>query len=179
MFSDPQKNIAQLDVREGDHVADFGAGSGAYAFAIAKRVGSSGRVYAIDVQKDLLAKLKNEAHRQNISNIEIIWSDLDDEKGITLLDASVDACIVSNLLFQVSSKERVAIEALRILKPGGKVLVIDWDDSYGGLGPTKQHVFPKQSALELLTEKGFIYEKDIDAGAYHYGMIFKKNKTTS
>ena len=105
MFSDPQKNTAQLDVREGDHVADFGAGSGAYAFAVAKRVGSSGRVYAIDVQKDLLAKLKNEAHHQHISNIEIIWSDLDEKKGVPLRDASIDACIISNLLFQVLSKE--------------------------------------------------------------------------
>lgn len=174
MFSDPQKNIAQLDVLIGDHVADFGAGSGAYALAIARRVGPSGRVYAIDVQKDLLTKLKNEACRENISNVEIIWSDLDDEKGIALREASVDACVISNLLFQVSSKERVVLEAWRVLKQGGKVLVVDWNDSYGGLGPTPQHVFSKQAARELFLEKGFAHEKDIDAGAYHYGMIFKK-----
>ncbi|MBI5004982.1 MAG: methyltransferase domain-containing protein [Candidatus Lloydbacteria bacterium] len=179
MFSDPQKNVAQLDVREGDHVADFGAGSGAYAFAIARRVGSSGRVYAIDIQKELLAKLKNEARRENIFNIEIIWSDLDNEKGTALREASVDACVVSNLLFQVSSKEQVIAEVWRILKPGGKILIIDWNDSYGGLGPTNQDVFSKQSAQELLSKEGFVYEKDIDAGAYHYGMIFKKNNKTT
>lgn len=174
MFSDPQKNTAQLDVREGDHVADFGAGNGAYAFAISRRVGSSGKVYAIDIQKDLLAKLKNEARRQNISNIEIIWSNLDDEKGTALREVSVDACIISNLLFQASSKEQVIAEAQRILKPGGRVLVVDWNDSYGGLGPARQDVFPKQAAKELLLKGGFTYEKDIDAGAYHYGMIFHK-----
>lgn len=174
MFSDPQKNVAQLDAREGDHIADFGAGNGAYAFAISRRVGSSGKVYAIDIQKDLLTKLKNEARRQNISNIEIIWSDLDDEKGTALRDASVDACVVSNLLFQVSSKEQVIAEARRILKLGGRVLVVDWNDSYGGLGPAQKDVFPKQTANELLLKGGFIHEKDIDAGAYHYGMIFRK-----
>ena len=174
MFSDPQKNTAQLDVREGDHVADFGAGSGAYAFAVAKRVGSSGRVYAIDVQKDLLAKLKNEAHHQHISNIEIIWSDLDEKKGVPLRDASIDACIISNLLFQVSSKEQIAADAWRLLKSNGRVLVVDWNDSYGGLGPAPEHVFSKQAAQELFIKKGFELERDIDAGAYHYGMIFKK-----
>lgn len=174
MFSDPQKNIAQLDVREGDHVADFGAGSGAYAFAVAKRVGSSGRVYAIDVQKDLLAKLKNEAQRQHVFNIEIIWGDLDEKKGIPLREESMDACIISNLLFQVSSKEQIADEAWRILKPNGKILVVDWNDSYGGLGPTAEQVFSKHAAQELFLKKGFEHERDIDAGSYHYGMIFHK-----
>jgi ubiquinone/menaquinone biosynthesis C-methylase UbiE len=175
MFSDPKKNLAQLDIREGDHVADFGVGSGAYALIIAKRVGSSGRVYAIDIQKDLLVKLKNETRENHILNIEIIWTDLDSEGDTTLLGESMDTCIISNLLFQVSSKEQVVLEARRILKSNGKVLIIDWSDSHGGLGPLPKEVFSKQAAKELFLKKGFTHEKDIDAGNYHYGMIFKKN----
>ncbi|MBI2045910.1 MAG: methyltransferase domain-containing protein [Parcubacteria group bacterium] len=174
MFSDPQKNIGQLDVREGDRVADFGAGSGAYVFAVSGRVGPSGRVYAVDVQKDLLTKLKNEARQQHIFNIEIIWADLDSGAGTALLEESVDICIISNLLFQVSSKEQVALEAWRILKPNGKVLIVDWNDSYGGLGPSPKDVFPKDAAKALFLKQGFTYAKEIDAGGYHYGILFRK-----
>ena len=62
MFSDPEKNIEQFSLGKGMHVADFGTGSGFYALAAAEAVGETGRVYAIDVQKDLLEKLKKEAH---------------------------------------------------------------------------------------------------------------------
>ena len=52
-FSDPQKNIDQLNIGEGKTVADLGAGSGFYTMAAAKAVGPSGRIYAVDVQQEL------------------------------------------------------------------------------------------------------------------------------
>ncbi|MBI2474518.1 MAG: methyltransferase domain-containing protein, partial [Candidatus Taylorbacteria bacterium] len=60
-FSDPSHNVEQFDLQSGMTVADFGTGSGYYAFAAAKAVGDKGKVYAIDVQKPLLEKLKREA----------------------------------------------------------------------------------------------------------------------
>ena len=64
MFSDPVKNIEQCGIQTGMDIADFGAGSGHYTIAGSRALMATGRVYAIDVQKDLLAKLKNEATRQ-------------------------------------------------------------------------------------------------------------------
>ena len=83
----------------------------------------------------------------------------------------MDAVIVSNLLFQVDSKDNVLQEANRILKPKGRLLIIDWTDSFGGLGPSPEAVFGREEAVNLLDRTGFILEKEIDAGAHHYGII--------
>lgn len=175
-FADPAKNINFLELREGEHVADFGAGTGFYAIAAARKVGDSGRVYALDVQKDLLDKLRDKLKQDRISNIETIWADLDSVGGSNLAELSMDACIISNILFQSEDKNALVTEADRILKSKGRVMVIDWSDSYGGLGPTPSDIVTKEQVKNLFTPKGFIIESEFDAGDHHYGIIFRKNK---
>ncbi|MCR4330770.1 MAG: methyltransferase domain-containing protein [Patescibacteria group bacterium] len=174
-FSDPKKNVEQLHLREAMTVADFGAGSGAYSIAAAQAVGDSGKVYAVEVQKDLLQKLKNEATSSGVHNIEVLWGDIEVLHGTKIRDQAVDAVIISNVLFQAEDKRGVLNEANRILRPGGSILLIDWIDSFGGLGPHPDEVLTQTVAKKLCTEALFTYEKDIMAGAHHYGMIFKKS----
>ncbi|MCR4306552.1 MAG: methyltransferase domain-containing protein [Candidatus Yonathbacteria bacterium] len=174
-FSDPKKNVEQLHLREGMSVADFGAGSGAYSIAAAQAVGDSGKVYAVEVQKDLLQKLKNEATSGGVHNIEVLWGDIEVPHGTKIKDYAVDAVIISNVLFQAEDKRGVLNEARRILCPGGSMLVVDWVDSFGGLGPHPNEVLTQTAAKKLCNEAGFSYERDIGAGSHHYGMIFKKS----
>lgn len=176
MFTDPEKNLDQFDLQKGMRVADFGAGSGFYALTAARLVGDKGKVYAVDIQKDLLVKLKKDAGAKKILNIEIIWGDLEKENGAKLEDNSVDRIIVSNLLFQIGGKESLVREATRILRPNGKILVIDWTDSFGGLGPEPKAIFGQETARTLFENAGFVLERTIDAGAHHYGLIFAKKK---
>ena len=176
MFTDPEKNLDQFDLQKGMRVADFGAGSGFYALTAAKLVGDKGKVLAVDIQKGLLVKLKKEAAGKKILNIEIVWGDLEKEGGAKLADNSVDRVIVSNLLFQIEKRECLAREAARILKPNGKILAIDWTDSFGGLGPQEKDIFGKEAARALFEAVGFSLERAIDAGAHHYGLIFSKKK---
>jgi ubiquinone/menaquinone biosynthesis C-methylase UbiE len=174
MFADPQKNIDQFGLQAGMRVADIGSGSGFYALAAAQAVTSKGSVLAIDVQQDLLAKLSNEARRQGISNIQTIWGDVEKLGGTKLADKSVDAAIISNVLFQAESREGVIAETLRILKPGGKALVIDWTDAFGGMGPHPEAVVTRAMAEDLFEKAGFMLDHEIQAGAHHYGLIYKK-----
>jgi tRNA A58 N-methylase Trm61 len=67
MFSDPENNIKQFALASGMMVADFGSGSGFYSMAAARAVAPSGKVFAVDIQKDLLQKLKNGAKQNNIN----------------------------------------------------------------------------------------------------------------
>jgi ubiquinone/menaquinone biosynthesis C-methylase UbiE len=174
MFSDPEKNIAQLSLGEGNYVADFGSGSGFYSFAAAEAVGSTGRVYALDIQKDLLQKVKKEAQARHLANIEIIWSDLDHLGGSKLREASMDAVVLANILFQLENKDNPIQEVKRILKKGGRVLVIDWLSSFGGVGPQAKDVLSKEKSQELFVKHGFVLDREISAGAQHYGFIFRK-----
>jgi ubiquinone/menaquinone biosynthesis C-methylase UbiE len=174
MFSDPAKIVEQCSIQAGMDIADFGSGSGFYSLAGARALASTGRVYAVDAQKDLLTKLKNVAVRDGIYNIEVIWGDVEKMNGTKLRDSSIDLVFMCNLLFLVEDKDTTIKEAKRILKPGGKVVFVDWEDSFGGLGPKPKSVFKKDKAEMLFEKLGFHKDREIQAGSHHYGFIFKK-----
>lgn len=173
MFSDPEKNIEQFNLKDGDHVADFGSGSGFYSFAASTAVGHDGKVYAIDVQKELLQRVKNEARARKINNIEILWADIEHLGGTRLREMSMDAVILANILFQLANKDNTCMEIKRVLKKNGRVLVVDWLSSFGGLGPHPEAVYSPEKTKDLFKKHGFEFEKEIGAGAQHYGLIFK------
>lgn len=174
MFAHPEKNVEQFNIEPGMSIADFGAGVGFYSIALAKAVGPSGRVYAIDIQKDLLSKLQNDAEKENLHNIKLIWSDLDLPKSSTLDDNDIDRVVIANVLFQLEDKDIILEEARRILKPGGKMLFIEWRDSFGGMGPRQEDVVREDVAKTLIESHGFKFERDINTGDHHYGFVVKK-----
>ena len=176
MFSDPVKNIEQCGIQAGMEIADLGSGSGGYTIATAKALVSTGKVFAIDINKDLLNKVKNDGIKQGLYNIEVIWGDIDKPNGSKLRDFSVDMALVCNILFQVENKDKFIEEVKRILKKDGKVLLIDWDMDASSPLRNKKEGISKERAIELFAKYGFIKERDIDAGEHHYGMILRSNK---
>lgn len=172
MFSNPEQNIASLSLQEGMRVADLGAGTGFYSIAASKRVGHTGKVYAVEVQKEMVKKLESELKEKGIKNVDCIWGDIEKSGGTKIADESIDAVVLSNILFQVSDKLGLIDEAKRILKKGGKVLLIDWMESYGGMGPAPHHVVTEKVAQELFHKRGFKTLENISSSDHHYGIIF-------
>ena len=172
MFVDPNKNIAQLGLHVGMRVADFGSGTGFYVKAASAHVGNSGKVYAIEVQKGMVKRLESEIKQWKLSNVDCIWGDIENIGGTKIAEKSMDAVIISNVLFQVEDKLGLIDEAKRILKKQGKVLLIDWKESFGGMGPAPHHVVDEKKARELFTKRGFKFVENIAAGDHHYGIIF-------
>lgn len=179
-FANPDENLKALNLKPGDVVVDFGAGSGAYALAAARATQAkeenqvSGKVYAVEIQKELLAKIKKEALSLGVSNLEIIWGDVETAGGSGLKEKFADKVIISNLFSQVRAGYPLALEAKRILKPNGQIMVIDWSDSFGGLGPKPDQVVTAEAAEKIFTQAGFEKEKAFNAGDHHWGLIFKK-----
>lgn len=178
MFTDPLKNLKQFGLREDMIVADLGAGTGFYSIAAAQIVGR-GKVYAIEVIKDYIVTIKNKAKELRLNNIECFWGDVEKIGGTKIRDGIVDAVIASNILFQIEDRDKFIAEIKRISKPGGRVLFIDWADSPIGIGsgPNKEKIIPKEKALEIFLKKGFVFERYIDAGEHHYGMILINSAT--
>jgi ubiquinone/menaquinone biosynthesis C-methylase UbiE len=174
VFSDPTKNLSQFDISPTQSVGDFGSGAGFYVLPLAKAVGDEGHVYAIDIQKELLSKIKTDAAREHLFNVDIIWADFEESQGLRLGDGVLDRGLITNTLFQIANKDGFIKEVNRVLRPTGKIMVIDWSDSFGGLGPDKKSLLSKEQCRKLLENGGFIFEKEIQAGAHHYGFIFKK-----
>lgn len=153
-------------------VVDFGAGVGAYSFAAAELLDPQDKVYAIEIQKDLLETIRQEAKARNLSNIEIIWGDIEQTNGVSLPDSVADVVIISNVLFQARSMYTLALEAKRLLKAGGRVLVIDWSESFGNLGPTPDNIVTADEVQKTFASAGFSFVSDFLAGDHHYGLIF-------
>jgi ubiquinone/menaquinone biosynthesis C-methylase UbiE len=174
VFSDPKKNLEQFDLAPSMKVADFGSGAGYYTFFAARTVGESGRVYALDINKDLLVTTKREAEKGHLFNVETIWVDMEKPLGSKLKTGSIERGIVANVMFQVKDRPVFVGEVGRVLRAGGKVLVVDWTDSFGGIGPASTDILPEEACKELFLQNGFELEKKISAGAHHYGFIFKK-----
>lgn len=174
MFSAPEKNIEQLHLTPNQIVADFGSGSGAYTLAAAAALGGTGNVYAIDVQKDLLTRLENSCREAHVGNVSFLWGNIEKFGGTKLVDGSVDVVIVSNVLFQAEDKKGVIEEARRILKQGGILFVADWTGSFNSLGPTPDQIFPELSARRLIEALNFSFDRPVNAGNFHYGLVFKK-----
>ncbi|MEN9582721.1 MAG: hypothetical protein RL641_675 [Candidatus Parcubacteria bacterium] len=173
MFADPSKILEQIEMTTNLVVADLGAGSGFYTIAAAKKMkGGDGKVYAIEVQRDLLKHIEEIAKKDMLNNIDYIWGNIEKRGGTKIRDASIDIAIASNILFQVEDKKSFIEETKRILKPGGKLLVIDWSESFGGMGPTTDHVITASKAEELMATVGMKKIKNIEAGAHHYGILF-------
>ncbi|MBI4118295.1 MAG: methyltransferase domain-containing protein [Parcubacteria group bacterium] len=173
-FSNPQTIIESCHFGMGWHVAEFGVGSGAYTRAILKVIGKEGFVYAVDIQKNLLNRVLREANDAGYSNISIVHGDLEQSSGSKLGTESMDAVVIANLLFQTKNKNGVVAEARRVLKPKGKVLVVDWSASFAGIGPREEDVISGAETEKLFTAAGFVAEKTVNAGEHHYGILFKK-----
>ncbi|MBU0611823.1 class I SAM-dependent methyltransferase [Patescibacteria group bacterium] len=172
MFSDPIKNLKQFGLSEDMVVVDLGAGSGFYSVPLAQMV-PKGKVYAIEIQRDFLNTIKNRIKEFSLSNIECILGDVEKKGGTKIGDAVADAVVVSNVLFQAENKDRFVEEVARILKPEGKVLVIDWSDD-SSIISSGFKIIPEEKMREMFGRKGFIFNRTINAGKHHYGMIFKK-----
>lgn len=173
-FVYPKESVLQLGKIEGMTVADFGAGIGTYTMVCAQKVGEKGRVYAIEVQKNLLSKVKNTAVERGFGNVEVLWGDIERSGGTKLADGSVDVVVAANVLFQVEDKIGFVTEVKRVLKSKGRVLLVDWRDSYGGLGPVPEAVVCPDDARSYFEQEGFAVDTMFDAGDRHYGFVMSK-----
>ena len=171
-FSSPAQAVLQLGLHEGMKVGDFGAGSGHYSRAAAGAVGPSGKVYAIDIQEDVLKHLKLNSQAHHWGVIETVWGDIEKLGGTHLRDASLDAVILANTLFQLDDRPGLLSELRRVVKPGGKLLVVDWAGSYGGIGPAPSKVVAEHDAEAFFIGGGFHKMKSLRAGPHHYGILF-------
>ncbi len=178
-FVHPPREVGRFGIEPGMKVADFGAGSGAYTELLSEAVTEAGAVYAVDVQKDLLRRIANHARERHRNNVRVIWGDLEHPEGTKLKSGLLDLVLVSNLLFQLEAPDRMLAEALRVLKPSGRCVVIDWEHSAPkgvSWGPHRRHVIPRAKACALLEAAGFDIEREWDAGSAHYCVVARARK---
>jgi ubiquinone/menaquinone biosynthesis C-methylase UbiE len=173
-FLNPKQLLSGLKIiKSGFYVADFGCGSGYFTLPLAELVGKEGQVTAVDVLENVLQLIQKRAESNGIFNIKTVHANLEKERGSNLRETSQDIVFLANILFQSKEKEAILKEAVRVLKPGGKMIVIDWlPDNYfttdKGWRISPEELKKMTSKLELRFEEAF------QPDSYHYGLIYTK-----
>jgi len=173
-FLDPKNIVGQINIAEGSTVADFGCGSGFFSLAFAEIIGESGKVFSLDVLPSALESVASKAKLAGISNIIPQRVNLEKEGGSKLPPESVDWVIMKDMLFQNKMRDVITKEALRILKTGGKLLAVEWNDQNAPIGPDKKIRISKEELDKLAESQGFKKEKDLDTGDFHHGAVYIK-----
>ncbi len=171
-FLNPEQVLNQLELTDGMLAADFGCGIGGWAIPLANKL-KNGRIYAIDIQEDALSALRMKADIAKVRNIKPIKADLEGGLGSLIQNNLLDLVLMTNLLFQAKNKKALFQEAKRVLKSGGRVLVIDWKTD-AAVGPPKGRI--DSGTIKTIAEDlSFSFKKEVSAGNYHYGLVFIKS----
>jgi SAM-dependent methyltransferase len=125
----PEQVIESLKIEEGAHVADLGAGDGYFVFRLADAVGPRGRVYAVDVDEEIVEKLRARVAEEGYSNVEVILGEFGDPK---LPDARIDLVFLCNTYHHIDDRPDYFARLKMDLGPGGRVAVIDMRSDLSG-----------------------------------------------
>jgi len=171
-FFSPEKILTTLGLNNKVRdVAEFGCGYGTFTIPAAKVV--KGKVYALDIEPDMIRLTDEEAKKQGLNNIKTIQCDFMEE-GTGLPDKSVDYAMLFNIL-HLEKPIALITEAHRILKEGGKLGIIHWNyDPKTPRGPSMD-IRPKpEQCIKWALECGFYDPLQYDLKPYHYGIVLRK-----
>jgi ubiquinone/menaquinone biosynthesis C-methylase UbiE len=119
----PSKLIELLKLKPGDVVADIGAGSGYHTFRMAEQVGRGGKVYAVDIQPEMLALIRQKMKARNLTNIEPIQGTATDPK---LPAGSTDLILLVDVYHEFEFPYEMTQAMVRGLKPGGRLIFVEF-----------------------------------------------------
>ncbi len=157
-------------------VADLGCGNaGFFTLAAGHMVGEQGTVYAVDVVRSVLNSVEGAAKLAGLHNIRPVWSNVERYGKTTIPPGSVDVALLINILFQSKKQKDILKETGRLVKPGGRILVVDWKNAPTPLGPPP---LDRVSPEELRKAAQELRLKEIDsfeAGEFHFGLLFQKS----
>ena len=168
--------VRALAIRPGMRVADVGAGTGYFAIPIARAVGVEGKVYAVDLQSAMLAKLREKLTEPAAPrNIVLV---LGEASKTTLPSICADMVFVANVWHELENPTTALQEVARILAPGGVLALLDWRaDMISPPGPPSDHRLPAADVLQFLAKSGWTADEPAVVGRYSYFITALPPKT--
>lgn len=173
---DAKKILSDIRLKPGDKVADFGAGrTGHFVFPASQIVGDEGTVYAVDLVKEVLEMIDGRRKLFGILNLHTLWGDFEREGGVRIPEHSLDWVLVVNNVWCVKDIGVLAHEIKRVLKPEGKILVVDWlRDAQNPAAPPKEQRMDAMQVEARFLKEGIIKELDLPINSTHWGMVFNQ-----
>src|SRR5215831_1266052 len=156
-YQKPQEVMTALGIKPGEVIADIGAGSGYFTFRLAHHLGDKGKVYAVDVSPDMILHINRRIRELNVTNVITVLSDPDDP---LLPDHSIDRFFFSESWHHIENKTKYLELMKRMLKPGGEVVMIDFQKKDLPVGPPLQMKIAREDLIKQMESDSFRLTKE-------------------
>ena len=167
----PDRVIDAFGVKKGEIIADIGAGTGFHAFRLADKVGVDGKVYAVEIQDELLKFMSDKMKKKNVKNLVLVKSS---ESNPNLPPQSCDKILVANTYYYLQEPVKFMGHLRKAIKPDGRVAIIDLDATK----QTKKHFKNRRKIItpaELIAEMkqaGFQFIESFDFLDTRFYLVF-------
>ena len=168
-YQKPHEVLMALALRPGEAVADIGSGSGYFSLRLAAHVGPAGRVYAVDVDPDMVRHLNRRVREKGLDNVRTVLADLDDP---LLPDASVDRFFVCDTWHHIADQARYLGLMKKMLRPGGEVVMIDFKKEATPTGPPLDMRIARADLVRQMEDAGFHLAAE-HVLPYQYFLVFR------
>lgn len=158
-----------LDVQPGQTVCDLGCGNGYHTLPLAEAVGKDGLVYAVELQPKLLEMLELRARPRGIENLRYVECTVDDPR---LPASSCDLVLLVDVYHEMSHPVRVMQAVKRALRPGGRVVLVEFRAEDPEVPIKPEHTMTKAQVLREMAEHGFALADETDALPWQHAMSF-------
>ncbi len=165
----------KLGLTYGSYIADLGCGGiGFFVIKASQIVGADGIVYGVDILKSVLSNVESRAKLLGLNNVKTVWSNLEKYGATKINNNFLDFALLINILFQSNNDIGIIKEATRLLKPNGKLMIIDWQAGRFPIGPKPEDKISPEKLIGLAESLNLTVEKQFEAGKFHYGIVFGK-----
>lgn len=162
--------LKNLDLKAGIQIADVGAGSGYHSSLLSRRIGN-GRVFAVDVEPEMIAFLQQRIKEEKLSNITTV---LGSETSVSLAAASMDMMLLVDVYHEFSHPYEMALSMHAALKPKGKLVLVEFRAEDDRVPIKTIHKMSEAQAVKELKKAGFRLEKNISNLPWQHCMVFVK-----
>jgi len=167
----PEKALDALNLKPGMMVGDIGAGTGFYSIRIAKRIGPTGRVYANDIQRQMLQRLSKKAALQKVSNIETV---LGTESNPKLPAGQLDLVILVDVYHEFSQPQRMLERIRESLKPDGRLVLLEYRKEDPSVPIRPEHKMSVNEVKAEVIPEGFLFEKTVETLPWQHIIFFHR-----
>lgn len=167
----PSKAVEALDLKPGMVVADVGVGTGYYAFRMAPKVGDAGRVLGVDIQPEMLAKLKSKADALGIRNVEGVLGTEQDPK---LPKEGVDLVLMVDVYHEFEFPYEMMAAIRSSLKPGGRVVLVEYRKEDPKVPIKEVHKMSEAQIRKEMEAAGLTWVKTVATLPWQHLVVFAK-----
>lgn len=168
----PETALDKIGIRSGMTVADVGAGSGYFTIRLAKRVGETGKVFAVDVQPEMLTILKNRMGKAKLSNVEPV---LGSEADPRLPKGMFDLILMVDVYHEFSQPEKMLRKLKTALKNDGRLVLLEYRKEDPHIPIRIEHKMSVEEAKQELEAEGYKLEKVLEDLPRQHILIFRKD----